>query len=73
MDHKYTVDTVITMSLGIGISNARHDDEIKLGDLMDQEEIDKASEEEIEKAIEEVVNEWSYNYIDTGWSVKDES
>ncbi len=68
--HKYTVDTKISMSLGIGLSDCRQDETFTLGDLIDseQERLDTMSAREIESEIEEHVSDWAHNYIDFGWS-----
>lgn len=69
-NHDYKVDAKISMSIGIGIANARQEETVTLGDLLDceQERLDTMDKGEIENEIEEAVSEWAHNYVDFGWS-----
>jgi len=68
-DHEYKVDTKISMSLGIGLANCRHEEGYELGDFLDlsQGQLDAMSKKQIEENIEEEVSDWAHNYIDFGW------
>lgn len=75
-DHDYKVDTKISMSLGIGISNACYKETVTtLGSLIgveDQTRLDSMDKGEVENEIQEAANDWSHNYIDIGWEIEDE-
>lgn len=55
----------LRVSLGIGISNARQEDEIEI----DDEEWNELTEGEREKLIDELAVEWAWEYIDIGAEV----
>ena len=73
-DHDYKVDTKIRMTLGIGLATCTQEGSTTIGDLLDcdQERLDTMDKGEIENEIYEEVKEWAHNYIDFGWSEKEE-
>jgi len=72
-DHDYKADTKISMQLSIGLVGCSReaDDTIEGLTGLTQSELDSMSREKIDEQIDEAVSEWSYGYIDRGWSAED--
>lgn len=69
-DHNYKFDTEIRVHVGVGLVHSR-EDVFDLGELINatQEELDSMSKQGIHASIREAVQEWSLEYIDTGWEI----
>ena len=71
-DHEYKAGTKISMQLSIGLVGCSQEGEDTIEHLtgLTQSELDSMSREKIDEEIEEAVIEWSYGYIDRGWSAE---
>ena len=63
----------ISVSLGIGFAGCNQKDEFFLSEWIDKESWESMNEKEKEKCLGEMVEDWATNYIDLGWSIKDEN
>ena len=69
MDHDIKADTQITFSLNIGFVGDREETQSAEDWIgCDPEDL---SLSELEGLMEDALREWRYNYIDTGWAVRD--
>lgn len=60
-------NTEVRFTLSIGYAGAKHDETFTLNELGYNPETDK----DVEAFLEEEWKEWSANYIDGGWSLKE--
>ena len=61
----------IGVSLGIGFAGCNQKDEFFLSEWIDRESWESMNEKE--KCLGEMIEDWATNYIDLGWSIKDEN
>ncbi|MEH7186499.1 DUF7167 family protein [Bacillus toyonensis] len=61
-------NTEVYFTLSIGYAGAKHDETFTLNELGYNPETDK----DVEAFLEEEWKEWSANYIDGGWSLKED-
>jgi hypothetical protein len=57
----------VQVSLGIGISNAYHEDVLEIS----EDELEGLNDEEIETHIQDYVNTWANNYIQLDYFIVD--
>lgn len=67
---KYTLDTIIRFAVGVG--RCMEEEEFTLRELGFNEEYLRYGEVMVEKQLQEMYRDWEQNYLDGGWTIKED-